>query len=79
MALVSGRECESGVASKRVESYETEPMGRVSVWFGQADSVKMQVRHVITTNDCFGRKVRLTDERVAHILERTKIAACAKR
>jgi hypothetical protein len=48
-------------------------MGRVSVWFGQADSVKMQVRHVITINDCFGRKVRLTDERLAHILERTEM------
>jgi len=35
--------------------------------------VKMQVRHVMTTNDCFGRKVRLTDERLAHILERTEM------
>jgi hypothetical protein len=35
--------------------------------------VKIQVRHVITTNDCFGRKVRLTDERLAHILERTEM------
>ena len=33
----------------------------------------MQVRHVITTHDCFGRNVRLTDERLAHILERTEM------
>jgi hypothetical protein len=36
-------------------------------------SVKIQIRHVITTNDCFGRNVRLTDERLAHILERTEM------
>ena len=28
---------------------------------------------MIMTNDCFGRKVRLTDERLAHILERTEM------
>ena len=46
---------------------------RVSVWFGSAHSVKMQARHVIRTNDCFGRNVRLTDERLVHILERTEM------
>ena len=33
----------------------------------------MQVRYVITTIDCFGRNVGLTDERLAHILERTEM------
>jgi hypothetical protein len=28
---------------------------------------------VITTNDCFDRNVRLTDERLAHILERPEM------
>jgi len=28
---------------------------------------------VITINDCFGRGVRLTDERLAHILERAEL------
>jgi hypothetical protein len=28
---------------------------------------------VITTTDCFGRTVRLTDERLAHILERVEM------
>ena len=56
-----------------VESGEAEPLRCVSVWFGQAGSVKMRVRHVIMTNDCFGRNVRLTDERLAHILERTEM------
>ena len=28
---------------------------------------------MIRTNDCFGRNVRLTDERLVHILERTEM------
>ena len=39
-----------------------------------AESFREAVIHgVITINDCFGRTVRLTDERLAHILERAEM------